>query len=70
MCFVLSESRTASILVAAGLVLSAVYLFSTLGSSGPTAAFVTLPGTLNVLMVSLVVVMGVAALWYAEFRMK
>lgn len=70
MSFMSSDSRTASVLVAAGLVLAAVYILSSLGVSGPTAAFVSLPGTLNIFLVSMVVVLGVAALWYAEFRTK
>jgi len=63
-----SDNHMVSILIAAGLVLAAVYLFSALSSSGPTAATVAVPAMSNVLLAGLVMVLAATALWYKTFQ--
>ncbi len=63
-----SDGNAVSILLAAGLVLAAVYLVASLGSSGPTGAAMAAPGTVGVLFAGLVVVLAATALWYRTFH--
>lgn len=67
MIFMAGENHTVSALLAAGLVLSAIYLISSLSSNGPTAAVVAAPGMANILLASLIVVLSATALWYRTY---
>ena len=65
----LGNSRTVSILLAAGLVLSGVYLLNWYaGSQTATGAFVSGPGAASPFLAALVLVLAATTLWHIKYR--
>jgi len=63
------NGRTISILLAAGLVLSAVYLLNWYaGSQSATGAFVSGPGAASPFLAAFVLVLAATALWHIKYR--
>jgi len=63
------NGRTVSILLAAGLVLSAVYLLNWYaGGQSATGAFVSGPGAASPFVAALVLVLAATALWHIRYR--
>jgi hypothetical protein len=64
-----NNGRALSILLAAGLVLSAVYILNWYaGSQSATGAFVSGPGAASPFLAALVLVLAATTLWHIKYR--